>query len=118
MKKQKLYMMFIGLLGVAVFVFSVFQTFALFADPETLFENILYCVVVLVLMLLCHMLPIYITADKTMEISFVPVVACLVTKGMPLATVLFALRRDVHNPGFQDAQVLHRLGFARRSRTV
>ena len=91
MKKQKLYMMFIGLLGVAVFVFSVFQTFALFADPETLFENILYCVVVLVLMLLCHMLPIYITADKTMEISFVPVVVCLVTKGMPLATVLFAL---------------------------
>lgn len=91
MKKQKLYMLFFGLLGIAVFVFSVFQSAALFADPQTRFDNILYSVVVLVLMLLCHMLPIYITADKTMEISFVPVVACIVTKGVPLSIVLFTL---------------------------
>ena len=91
MKKQRAFMVLVGLLGLAVFGISIFQTIALFADPATCFENILYCVVVLVLMLLCHMLPIYITADKTMEISFVPVVACIVTKGAPLAIVLFAL---------------------------
>jgi putative nucleotidyltransferase with HDIG domain len=91
MKKQKLYMMLMGLLGLAVFVTSVSQTVALFADPQTRFSNLLYCVIVLILMLLCHMLPIYITADKTMEISFVPVVACVVTKGVALSVVLFAL---------------------------
>jgi len=91
MKKQKLYMMLMGLLGLAVFATSVVQTVALFADPQTRFSNLLYCVIVLILMLLCHMLPIYITADKTMEISFVPVVACVVTRGVALANVLFAL---------------------------
>ena len=91
MKKQKLYMMLMGLLGLAVFATSVIQTAALFADPQTRFSNLLYCVIVLVLMLLCHMLPIYITADKTMEISFVPVVACVVTRSVALANVLFAL---------------------------
>lgn len=91
MKKQKIFMALIGLMGTAVFVFSAIQTIAFFSDPETLFENILYSVVVLVLMLLCHMLPIYITADKTMEISFVPVVACIVTKGVPLSIVLFTI---------------------------
>jgi putative nucleotidyltransferase with HDIG domain len=91
MKKQKLYMMLMGLLGFAVFATSVVQTVALFADPQTRFSNLLYCVIVLILMLLCHMLPIYITADKTMEISFVPVVACVVTKGVALSIVLFAL---------------------------
>ena len=91
MKKQKLYMLVMGLLGIAVFVSSVSQTLALFADPATRFDNLLYCVVVLVLMLLCHMLPIYITADKTMEISFVPVVACVVTKGVAISTVLFTI---------------------------
>ena len=91
MKKQKLYMMFVGLLGTAVFAVSAYQSIAIFADPLTRLDNILYSVVVLVLMLLCHMLPIYITADKTMEISFVPVVACVVTKGVPLSVVLFTL---------------------------
>ena len=76
--------MFVGLLGVAVFAVSAYQTIALFADPLTRLDNIFYSIIVLVLMVLCHMLPIYITADKTMEISFVPVVACVVTKGVQL----------------------------------
>ena len=91
MKKQKLYMAFISLLGVAVFTISAYQASALFLDPKTIFSNILYSVVLLVLLILCHMLPIYITADKTMEISFVPVVACVVTKGVPLAITLFTI---------------------------
>lgn len=89
MKKQKVFMLVVGIIGGLLFAISVYQTLPLFSDPHTLFDNILYSFVVLVLMLLCHMLPIYITADKTMEISFVPVVACIVTKGVPLSIVLF-----------------------------
>lgn len=84
-------MALISLCGIAVFGVSVYQSTALFADPQTLLETILYCAVMLVILLVCHMLPIYITADKTMEISFVPVVACIVTKGVPLSIVLYAL---------------------------
>ena len=91
MKKQKLYMAFISLFGVAVFAISVYQASPLFLDSQSVVGNILYSIVLLVVMILCHMLPIYITADKTMEISFVPVVACVVTKGVPLTIVLFTL---------------------------
>jgi putative nucleotidyltransferase with HDIG domain len=91
MKKQQFYMTLVSLCGIAVFVVSLYQSAALFTNPETLFDMILYSVVMLVIMLMCHMLPIYITADKTMEITFVAVVACIVTKGVPLAIVLFAL---------------------------
>jgi putative nucleotidyltransferase with HDIG domain len=91
MKKQKIYMMFVGLVGIAVFSTSVLHAAALFLEPNTLLDNVLYCVVLLVVLLICHMMPIYITSDKTMEISFVPVVACVVTKGVPLAIVLFTI---------------------------
>lgn len=89
MKKQKGFMLVVGIIGGLLFAISVYQTLPLFSDPHLLFDNIVFSFVVLVLMLLCHMLPIYITADKTMEISFVPVVACIVTKGVPLSIVLF-----------------------------
>jgi len=91
MKKQQLYMTVISLCGIAVVGMSVYRSIALFADTEALLNLILYCGVMLVVLVLCHMLPIYITADKTMEISFVPVVACLVTKGVYLAIVLYAI---------------------------
>lgn len=91
MKKQKLYMAFVGLLGVAVFFINAYQASVLFTNPEVRFDNILYSLVLLVVLIICHMMPIYITSDKTMEISFVPVVACLVTKGISLAIVLFTL---------------------------
>jgi HD-GYP domain-containing protein (c-di-GMP phosphodiesterase class II) len=91
MKKQKLYMLCVGLIGAAVFATSAYQAFALFQDPQTLFDNIVYCIVLLAVLVICHMMPIYITSDKTMEISFVPVVACVVTKGVALAVVLFTI---------------------------
>ena len=91
MKKQKLYMMIVGAVGIAVFAISFYQSLALFSDPQTAMSNVLYSIIVLVVMILCHMMPIYITADKTMEISFVPVLACVVTRGIPLAVVLFTI---------------------------
>ena len=91
MKKQKLYMMIIGAIGIAIFAISVYQSRPLFSNPQTLGSNVIYSIAVLVVMIVCHMMPIYITADKTMEISFVPVLACVVTRGISLAIVLFAL---------------------------
>jgi putative nucleotidyltransferase with HDIG domain len=91
MKKQQIYTTLISLCGLAVLGLGTYQSAALFADPQTRFTNILYCLVMLALLTMCHMLPIYITSDKTMEISFVPVVACIVTKGVPISIVLYAL---------------------------
>jgi hypothetical protein len=91
MKKQQIYTTFISLCGIGVFGISVYQSIALFTDPQTSLSMILFSAVMLVIMLLCHMLPIYITSDKTMEISFVAVIACVVTKGVALSIVLFAL---------------------------
>ncbi|MCE5189838.1 MAG: HD domain-containing protein [Eubacteriales bacterium] len=91
MKKQQQYTTFVSLCGIAVFGAGLYQSAALFADPQSLWNTILYCVVMVALLSLCHMLPIYITADKTMEISFVPVVACIVTKGVALSIVLYVI---------------------------
>ena len=91
MKKQKLYMALIGLSGAAVFFINAYQASVLFTNPAVRVENIIYSLVLLVVLIVCHMMPIYFTSDKTMEISFVPVVACLVTKGISLAIVLFTL---------------------------
>ena len=91
MKKQKIYMTLISLFGVAVLGMSLFQSAPLFADPTTRLNLIFYCLVMIALLTICHMLPIYITPDKTMEISFVPVVACIVTKGVALSIVLYAI---------------------------
>jgi len=91
MKKQQIYTTLISLCGIGVFGISLYQSIALFADPKTSMSMILFSAVMLVIMLLCHMLPIYITSDKTMEISFVAVIACVVTKGVALSVVLFAL---------------------------
>jgi hypothetical protein len=91
MKKQGIYTTFISLCGFAVLCLSAYQSTALFADPQTRLSMILYCVIMIALLSICHVLPIYITPDKTMEISFVPVVACIVTKGVALSIVLYAL---------------------------
>lgn len=84
-------MALVDLCGIALIIFSGYRSAALYADASTRFSMIVYSAVMLIMLLVCHMLPIYITADKTMEISFVPVVACLVTKGMYLAVSLYAL---------------------------
>ena len=91
MKKQKIYTTLISLCGVGVLGMGIYQSTALFADPSTRLDTIFYCLVMIALLTMCHMLPIYITSDKTMEISFVPVVACIVTKGVALSIVLYAV---------------------------
>lgn len=91
MRKQKIYMALVSVCGLAALGLSMARAMPLFADAAVLSSALLYSAVLVVLLVVCHMTPIYITADKTMEISFVPVVACLVTKGMYLAVSLYAL---------------------------
>lgn len=82
-------MALVSLFGIAVFGMGAFHSAAVFMDAATRWDAITYCAVMLAILTMCHMLPIYITSDKTMEISFVPVVACLVTKGIFLTLVLY-----------------------------
>jgi putative nucleotidyltransferase with HDIG domain len=89
MNKQKLYTTLVSLCGLAVFGLSLYHSVADYLIASSRWDLIIYSVVMLAILTMCHMLPIYITADKTMEISFVPVVACLVTKGIYLTLVLY-----------------------------
>jgi len=89
MNKQKLYTTLVSLCGIGVFGLSVYHSVADYLIASSRWDLIVYSVVMLAILTMCHMLPIYITADKTMEISFVPVVACLVTKGIYLTLVLY-----------------------------
>lgn len=91
MRKQKIYMALVSVCGLAALGLSIAQAMPLFADTAVLSSALLYSAVLVVLLVVCHMTPIYITADKTMEISFVPVVACIVTQGIDLAVVLYAI---------------------------
>ena len=89
--KQKLYMALVSLCGIACFALGGYQSIALYQQAASKWDLVVYCAVMVVILTMCHMLPIYITADKTMEISFVPVVACLVTKGVYLTIVLYMI---------------------------
>ena len=91
MKKQGFYMALVSLCGIVVVGISAYNSAMMFADPTTRLDLIIYCLAMLAILLTCHMLPIYITSDKTMEISFVPVVACLITKGIYLALALYTI---------------------------
>ena len=91
MSKQKIYMALVNLCGLSVFGISIYQTATLFMGSAAKLDLIIYSAVMLVILVACHMLPIYITSDKTMEISFVPVVACIVTKGIYLALLLYVI---------------------------
>lgn len=91
MKKQDIYMALVSAGGLFLLALSAYQAAGFFMDSAHLISTIIFCFVMLALLIVCHMLPIYITSDKTMEISFVPVVACIVTKGPDLALVLYAL---------------------------
>lgn len=91
MRKQRLYMSVVCLGGVALLGLSFSRALALFANAQTRTDTIVLSAVMLLFLTICHMLPVYITADKTMEISFVPMVAVLVTRGVDLAVTLFAI---------------------------
>jgi len=91
MNRQKLYTAFVSLCGLIVFGLGIYHSAGFYLASANRWDVITYSVVMLVILSICHMMPIYITADKTMEISFVPVVACLVTKGIYLTLVLYTL---------------------------
>lgn len=84
-------MALVSLCGIAVFGISAYHVTGIISEAASKWDIIVYSLVMLVILTMCHMLPIYITSDKTMEISFVPVVACLVTRGIDLTIVLYMI---------------------------
>ena len=84
-------MALVSLCGIAVFGISAYHVAGIISVAVSKWDIIVYSLVMVVILTMCHMLPIYITSDKTMEISFVPVVACLVTKGIDLTIVLYMI---------------------------
>lgn len=89
MSRQKLYTTLVSLCGIAVFGLSVYHLGVDYLNEPSKWDLFVFSAVMLAILTMCHMLPIYITADKTLEISFVPVVACLVTRGIYLTLVLY-----------------------------
>lgn len=59
-------------------------------------SRIPYCLVMGFLMIVCRLLPISLAQDRTLELTFVPVLACVMTSSMELAVVLFGLAALVY----------------------
>ena len=89
-KKLRLYMDAVCFGGLIVFLLSLWTVIPYFSQtsPAALAA---YCMMMVLLMVGCRMLPIYFAEDKTLEISFVPVLACVITSSPQLAVVLFGV---------------------------
>lgn len=86
---EKWYMAFVIAAGGAVFGFSLYQLSLIqFAQSGFFYWDML---VMLLLFILCRMTPVYISEDKTIDVSFAPVVASTMIFGIYPTLVLFAI---------------------------
>jgi len=93
MKKQKAYIGLVILAGIAALIYSmieVWQQISTSTQPIPT-PRIIDWIIMLVLLVLCRALPVYIARDKSIEISFVPVVASAMIYGSYHTVVLFFL---------------------------
>lgn len=89
-RKHFVYVSAISALGIAVLLFCSYISVFDFIQSITSEKAIFSCTILL-LMVLCRMMPIYLKADRTLDISFVPVLACVITQGYALAIFLFGI---------------------------
>lgn len=85
---EKAYMTAVIAIGAAVFCFSVWRLSAMTFRVDTSF--VVNMTVMLLLLILCRMTPVYISEDKTIDVSFAPVVASTMIYGVYPTLVLFA----------------------------
>ena len=93
MAKQKTYISLVVLAGIAALIYSlveVWQQISASAQPISAMR-IIDWIIMLILLVLCRALPVYIARDKSIEISFVPVVASAMVYGLYQTVVLFFL---------------------------
>ncbi len=88
--RQKVYVSFVLLIGAVVLGISAAKSLEYIQLQETLSTGrIIDLVVMLILLVLCRALPVYIARDKSIEISFVPVIASAMVYGLYVTIILF-----------------------------
>ena len=90
-KKLRVYTTAVSIAGLSVFLLSLWEVYPFYLPGSSRGDIWSYSLMMVLLMVVCRMLPIYFAEDKTLEISFVPVLACAITGGAPLAVVLFGV---------------------------
>ena len=90
-KKLRVYTTAVSIAGLSVFLLSLWEVYPYYLPGSSRGDIWSYSLMMVLLMVVCRMLPIYFAEDKTLEISFVPVLACAITGGAPLAVVLFGV---------------------------
>ena len=90
-KKLQTYTTAVSFAGLAVFLLCLAEIYPYYLSGSGRSDIWGYSLMMVLLMVMCRMLPIYFAEDKTLEISFVPVLACAVTGGASLAVVLFGV---------------------------
>lgn len=90
MRKQNAYIALVLLLGAVIVAYSVQQVYAELAGNSEFFPNqMIDWIIMLLLFIFCRALPVYIAEDKTIDVSFVPVVASAMIYGIYPTLVLF-----------------------------
>ena len=84
-KKLRVYTTAVSIAGLSVFSLSLWEVYPYYLPGSSRGDIWSYSLMMVLLMVVCRMLPIYFAEDKTLEISFVPVLACAITGGAPLA---------------------------------
>lgn len=90
--RQNAYIVFLIIVGFAVLCYSIVQVWLQISNNEITLQDIAVdWLIMLLLFVLCRSLPVYISKDKTIDISFVPVVASTMIFGLYPTIMLFFL---------------------------
>ena len=90
--RQKAYISVVMLAGATALIFSIQKVdWGVFAGQQLQPIDLANWIIMLILLTLCRSLPVYIAKDKSIEISFVPVVAAVMIYGFYITIVLFFL---------------------------
>lgn len=90
--RQKQYIWLISVLGVMIVGYSSFYILRQFLNGEMILSSIaIDWGIMLLLFVLSRSLPVYIAEDKTIDVSFVPVVASTMIYGLHATILLFSL---------------------------
>lgn len=86
---HKMYMLLVILSGTGIFVFSLLNVWnSSLIEPLSIGDTANWFIM-LILIVLCRALPVYIARDKSIEVSFVPVVASAMVYGLYPTIALF-----------------------------
>ncbi len=89
--RQKAYIWLVMLAGAVALGLCIAEISELIIKETILFMHVVNWIIMLTLLVLCRALPVYIAKDKSIELSFVPVVASAMVYGPELTVVLFFL---------------------------